>query len=435
MTDAHGVARDRLRAFIERIERLEEEKKTIADDIKDVYGEAKGTGFDAKILRKVIQIRKQDKDERAEQEAILDTYLAALGMIEQPGFFDDEPRQPAPVDRKARAALRTSEAMHDNKAFSAELVAAGLISKEAHRENIALSDAVARKYGAGVIDPETGEILDEPRRSDSGLSIVTKHEDITAAPETANEMDRATEGSFETGSEAAEKGREAIPAGPVGADLSHAGSGESPETLCEYCNGSGDVHRIDGEWLGRCHCDAGKYPSNDGADHAAGANVGGDNVESIALRERDGTPTSNTGEGAACALPDPDRFVEDVPPTPMKRLHYAHCFPELTKAEYGRLEFSIIGIGVSRPIIRMGDVIVDGWARYNICRALGISYPVKNYSGNDVLLDVIEWQRAARNFTPAQEKKIAAELAKEIPHRADDIMAAFGLVEALEAAE
>ncbi|UTV38631.1 DUF2312 domain-containing protein [Ensifer adhaerens] len=79
-SNAHGVARDQLRAFIERIERLEEEKATIASDIRDVYGEAKATGFDAKILRKVISIRKQDHDERMEQEAILDTYLQALGM-------------------------------------------------------------------------------------------------------------------------------------------------------------------------------------------------------------------------------------------------------------------------------------------------------------------------------------------------------------------
>lgn len=84
-SDAHGIARDQLRAFVERIERLEEEKKTIADDIKDVYGEAKGTGFDVPCLRKVIQIRKQDKDERLEQEAILDTYMQALGMIDLPG--------------------------------------------------------------------------------------------------------------------------------------------------------------------------------------------------------------------------------------------------------------------------------------------------------------------------------------------------------------
>jgi uncharacterized protein (UPF0335 family) len=85
MSDAaHGVAREQLRAFIERIERLEEEKKTIADDIKDVYAEAKGTGFDTKILKKVIAIRKQDLEERMEQEAILDTYLLALGMIDAP---------------------------------------------------------------------------------------------------------------------------------------------------------------------------------------------------------------------------------------------------------------------------------------------------------------------------------------------------------------
>lgn len=78
--DAHGVARDQLRQFVERIERLEEEKKTIGDDIKDVYGEAKGTGFDVPTIREIIRIRKKDKDERMEQQAILDTYLFALGM-------------------------------------------------------------------------------------------------------------------------------------------------------------------------------------------------------------------------------------------------------------------------------------------------------------------------------------------------------------------
>ena len=81
---ATKFAKDQLKAIIERIERLEEEKKTIADDIKDVYGEAKGTGFDTKILKKIIAIRKQDKDERMEQEAILETYLIALGMVEGP---------------------------------------------------------------------------------------------------------------------------------------------------------------------------------------------------------------------------------------------------------------------------------------------------------------------------------------------------------------
>jgi uncharacterized protein (UPF0335 family) len=78
-----SVSGDQLRSFIERIQRLEEEKKTIADDIKDVYSEAKGTGFDVKILRKVISIIKEDKDKRQEFEAVLDTYLAALGLIDR----------------------------------------------------------------------------------------------------------------------------------------------------------------------------------------------------------------------------------------------------------------------------------------------------------------------------------------------------------------
>jgi len=71
---------DRLRLLIERVERLEEEKKGIADDIKDVYGEAKAVGYDVKIMRKVIALRKMNPDDRAEMEAILDLYKAALGL-------------------------------------------------------------------------------------------------------------------------------------------------------------------------------------------------------------------------------------------------------------------------------------------------------------------------------------------------------------------
>jgi uncharacterized protein (UPF0335 family) len=74
-------AKDQLKAFVERVERMEEEKKSIADDIRDIYAEAKGTGFDVKALRTVIRLRKQDINERKEQEAILETYMHALGML------------------------------------------------------------------------------------------------------------------------------------------------------------------------------------------------------------------------------------------------------------------------------------------------------------------------------------------------------------------
>jgi uncharacterized protein (UPF0335 family) len=73
--------KDQLRAFVERVERLEEEKKALGDDIRDVYAEAKGNGYDVKALRAIVRLRKQDKDERAEHEAILETYMQALGML------------------------------------------------------------------------------------------------------------------------------------------------------------------------------------------------------------------------------------------------------------------------------------------------------------------------------------------------------------------
>lgn len=105
---ATRFAKDHLRAFVERIERLEEEKKGAADDIRDVYAEAKGNGFDVKALRAVIKIRKLDRDEWNEFTAILDTYLQALGMLA------DTPLGRAAVERdlgetKVSLSMRTSK--------------------------------------------------------------------------------------------------------------------------------------------------------------------------------------------------------------------------------------------------------------------------------------------------------------------------------------
>ena len=88
--NARGAAAGQLRAFVERIERLEEEKKTISDDIKDVYAEAKGTGFDTKALRKIVAERKQDAAERLEFETILDLYRHALGMATSGTDYDED---------------------------------------------------------------------------------------------------------------------------------------------------------------------------------------------------------------------------------------------------------------------------------------------------------------------------------------------------------
>jgi len=75
-----GIAKEHLRSFVERIERLEEEKKALADDIREVYSEAKGTRFETKVMRQVVRLRKMESADRQEQEAMLDLYLNALGM-------------------------------------------------------------------------------------------------------------------------------------------------------------------------------------------------------------------------------------------------------------------------------------------------------------------------------------------------------------------
>jgi uncharacterized protein (UPF0335 family) len=79
-TSVENVSAGQLRAFVERIEAQEERKREIADEIKEIYAEAKGMGFDTKALRKLVQIRRKSEEERAEEETILETYMAALGM-------------------------------------------------------------------------------------------------------------------------------------------------------------------------------------------------------------------------------------------------------------------------------------------------------------------------------------------------------------------
>ena len=80
MAEVGGVAGDRLRTIIERIERLEDEKKALSDDIREIYSEAKGAGFDIKIIRHIVRLRKMDASDRSEMEQVLDVYKRALGM-------------------------------------------------------------------------------------------------------------------------------------------------------------------------------------------------------------------------------------------------------------------------------------------------------------------------------------------------------------------
>lgn len=269
----------------------------------------------------------------------------------------------------------------------------------------------------------------EERRSDGGLNILTKHEDIRTAPETAEELQHpvphATGANARSGGDGSmvRGARTEADAVTAGETAPHSPSGDGAIAAVNGNAGLANANGVEPPSSGQV-----ETPSDDDADHAA-ANAGGDHVDGNALR----VPTSNTGEGTACALPT--NFIESVPSSPMKRPEFINCFPEMPNAEYERLRAGIVIDGICEPIIRDGDMIVDGWERFLASRELRYNYPIQPYTGTDILLDVIELQRAARNFTPAQEKKIAADLAKEFPHRADEIMAAFGLAGTLEAAE
>lgn len=209
MSEAHIVARDHLRSFIERIERLEAEKQTIADDIKDVYGEAKATGFDTKILRKVISIRKQDADERAEQEAILDTYLQALGMIQTDLFDEPEP------ETSPKLVATVATAMQTQSGRAALLTAVDImIEREERQESdggaIAAVKGNARLANADGVEPSPSEHIDP----------VTGEITEIASPAVTSDDTLSTENGSprESGGSGANTGGDDVDGGAVRAD-------------------------------------------------------------------------------------------------------------------------------------------------------------------------------------------------------------------------
>ncbi|MDH0368000.1 DUF2312 domain-containing protein [Brucella anthropi] len=144
------MSNSRLKSFIDRVLRLKEEEDTIKADIREVYAEMKGEGFDKTVAGQLVahlrKVEKKGRDEVDNANAIFDLYLNEYENGTGLATHTHEQQS-----REERAKARTSESMDDHKALSAELLANGMISEEAHQENIRLSDGIARKFGAGVI--------------------------------------------------------------------------------------------------------------------------------------------------------------------------------------------------------------------------------------------------------------------------------------------
>ncbi|WP_071832973.1 DUF2312 domain-containing protein [Pararhizobium antarcticum] len=279
MTEALPVARDQLKAIVQRVERLEAEIADLNADKSEIYKEARANGFDVKAIKKVVQKRKLDDAEREEQDIVFDTYWDAIhgtNLVHAPAREIIEEFDPITgefVDRDARRRARSSEAMDDTKALSAEALALGLISEEGHASTVAMADAVARKFGNGPLDTPSDAT---PPASVTAAVVSSSHDAATGEaegyasslpdnqPETADEtvggfpvaaaptnaeetgdnvhvkdvtggesaeMDRSTKSSFAARSGEAEKVREAIPARSEGAPLTHAEAGESPAPI------------------------------------------------------------------------------------------------------------------------------------------------------------------------------------------------------------
>ena len=140
---ATSFAKDQLKSIVERIERLEEEKQALADDIKEVYAEAKGNGFDTKVLRTVIRLRKQDSNERAEQEALLDLYLHALGMADAPETEEERVARAASSPGVRRAVKNLGTPAELTKEEKAKGMTAAFV-KDGTRMTIGLGGGVSK---------------------------------------------------------------------------------------------------------------------------------------------------------------------------------------------------------------------------------------------------------------------------------------------------
>lgn len=385
MSDVHGIARDQLQSYFRRWDNLEQEKARISDDLKELFKEAKALGYDGKALRIAFREKVKAEDETdsdRELRAVVDTYLEALN---------------AP-SRATRAYVR---------------------------ENKEKFDAETGEVLDGNLDPKLAHTIVTGLQTETGRAALIAAVDILIDREEAEEETHQRPSTNDEPYPEAGPQAEASPAGTGAGTLAdregrHDGEAASADLPTKSEISHSDEHETDRK----------------AATPHAGANEGGDDVESSGLPAGlEGGPVNlePTGPVAERATEFPDDGIryEATPPMPMKSLPYASCFPELSKVEYDALTSVIKLQGVQEPIVRMGDVIVNGWNRYNIARSLGIEYPVIRYTGKDVLLDVIAMQREDRAWTSVQEQKIAARLAKEVPHRASEIMRAFQIEEEL----
>lgn len=390
--NSDSVAQDQLKAFVERIERMEEEKKAIADDIREIYAEAKGNGFDVPVIRMLIKIRKQDHAERMEREAILDLYLAALGMQAAPA--DDDNDDPATSRRHG------VEVRHSALNARSESVSASTAQNPVANVGEGANGATA----AASIDPASREVdgADHQQPAASGIT-----------------GDAAAASPKPTWDDADEPGREASAA-------SCSTSGASPQAFAEGEGarpGALSTHSPETAQPGAYSAETEARPDRPEPTGDSFSGSGGPNGEVGSVEP--------VHQPSAAETPAPGVvYREKCPPAPVVWHDYARCWPEMFGLRLTAFINDIEADGVKKPIVKIGDQILDGRSRYCAARELGIDYPVVQYAGDDALADSIRWNLSSgRMMTMAERRTIATKLAKfpENASRASEIAQLFGL--------
>lgn len=293
-----SVAQDQLRAFIERIERLENEKAEIAADIKEIYAEAKGNGFDTKILRKVVTIRKQDANERMEQEALLDLYMGALGMIDAPAGYHEE--------RERLNGLAEQIERSQPKAQA-----------EAKPDPVAQFRADPAMH---IVDPLNLKNKSESQPTKAAGSDLTNSQALNGQVASHSDFDN-----------------------PMSTETQHEGSaGQSEELAQSNADVAGEAE------------EPSKAEASPAPKHAAPGVV----------------------------------TWEIAPPEGVERGAISKAFGTMGQ-DAAVIEHDVANAS-SAPIVKKGNIILDGWERFLKARSMGIEYPVVQYAGSDVLVDIIK---------------------------------------------
>ena len=407
-----SVAQDQIRAFVERILRMKEEAKAINDDIREIYAEAKGNGFDKTVLGQVVAyVEKRGKDRAAlmEREALFDLYMEA---------FDGS---------SSHARARAREIIEE---FRPDVVVSDHVDQDGHRLRVIVDPRIAEILGrsdAEPHDPETGELIEDTEPASSEAQVR---------------------------SERSGEGGEDAPA--LSADTqSQPGRSEAPRQI-----EAGLVAKVEDQST------AARKDVRDSTEGIAAPqplNPEAATTPPAAGRSPvDTHPEPGNGEAGASPAPAPEPAAEGTAHNPipsavpgnMQNLHNApgsirterthtegverHQFavwPEYQGRAHADLVDDVRTNGVREPIVMQGRIILDGWARYLAAREAGVSYPVQEYAGDDPLRDIITLNMASRSLNLVERQSIAKKLTKLAPDRADEIGELLDLQQQREAAQ